>query len=510
MASGIPYLAGAQRPPILTRHTHENEQTGGQLKLASLIGWGSPSGALGIAYLDVAQEWTASQQFERPIVIDVPTGLGTTPLQVSYNSTALFIVSTTGASLTDPTGSGFFFTPTNVHGGFVALSMANVTGTSSLEFPDRDGEFVVKVSGFGAYLTGDATATDKAITFFDTDSVTESYLILPSSGLTWRMPSVAGTMAVTDGAQTWSASQTYTVTQTFKPTAAEATLFDGANASTTIAARFKDSLGVSQATLGFDGSAALSGLTLNNGATGAAGSVIISQAAVSAARNWAFPDASGATFVGTTATQTLTNKTLTTPTIASLTNAQHTHQSAAGGGTLDAAAIAAGTLPVARGGTGVTASTGSTNVVLSGSPTIVTPTIASLTNMQHTHTNAAGGGVLAAAAIGVTAVNLTAQVADIGATNLATVAGKYLVTCYIATSTADAAAGTASVTLGWTDDAGATTQGFSRALTALGRNNVTQPVYLYLASGNLTYTVTHSGSYGTAQYALRIRVVPLG
>ena len=54
------------------------------------------------------------------------------------------------------------------------------------------------------------------------------------------------------------------------------------------------------------------------------------------------------TFVYLTETQTLTNKTLTTPTIASFTNAGHTHQNAAGGGTLDAAAIAAGTLNNAR------------------------------------------------------------------------------------------------------------------------------------------------------------------
>lgn len=40
--------------------------------------------------------------------------------------------------------------------------------------------------------------------------------------------------------------------------------------------------------------------------------------------------------------------TLTTPTIADLSNATHSHQSAAGGGTLDAAAIAAGTLDAAR------------------------------------------------------------------------------------------------------------------------------------------------------------------
>lgn len=49
-----------------------------------------------------------------------------------------------------------------------------------------------------------------------------------------------------------------------------------------------------------------------------------------------------------TGTETLTNKTLTTPTIGSFANAGHTHQDAAGGGTLDAAAIASGTLANAR------------------------------------------------------------------------------------------------------------------------------------------------------------------
>lgn len=44
--------------------------------------------------------------------------------------------------------------------------------------------------------------------------------------------------------------------------------------------------------------------------------------------------------------------TIITPTIASFANATHNHQNAAGGGTLDAAAIAAGILVVARGGTG--------------------------------------------------------------------------------------------------------------------------------------------------------------
>lgn len=56
--------------------------------------------------------------------------------------------------------------------------------------------------------------------------------------------------------------------------------------------------------------------------------------------------------VGDTDSQTLTNKTLVTPTIASMTNAQHNHQSAAGGGSLDGAAIGSGTIAQARLGSG--------------------------------------------------------------------------------------------------------------------------------------------------------------
>lgn len=58
-----------------------------------------------------------------------------------------------------------------------------------------------------------------------------------------------------------------------------------------------------------------------------------------------------------------------------------------------------GTLPVASGGTGATAATGTGNVVLANSPTIVTPTVASFTNANHDHTNAAGGGTLGASAL---------------------------------------------------------------------------------------------------------------
>jgi len=72
------------------------------------------------------------------------------------------------------------------------------------------------------------------------------------------------------------------------------------------------------------------------------------------------------------------------------------------------------TVAVNQGGTGVTTSTGTTNVVLSGSPTIVTPTITSLTNAQHDHTNAAGGGTI----LSTTALSDTADIAYLNTANI--------------------------------------------------------------------------------------------
>lgn len=57
------------------------------------------------------------------------------------------------------------------------------------------------------------------------------------------------------------------------------------------------------------------------------------------------------------------------------------------------------TLPVTNGGTGATTSSGSGAVVLATSPTITTPTIASFANATHNHQASAGGGTLDAAAI---------------------------------------------------------------------------------------------------------------
>ena len=59
----------------------------------------------------------------------------------------------------------------------------------------------------------------------------------------------------------------------------------------------------------------------------------------------------GSASTGTGGIVRAASPTLTTPVIGDFTSATHSHQSVAGGGTLDAAAIAAGTLAVARGGT---------------------------------------------------------------------------------------------------------------------------------------------------------------
>ena len=79
-----------------------------------------------------------------------------------------------------------------------------------------------------------------------------------------------------------------------------------------------------------------------------------------------------------------------------------------------------GTLAVTSGGTGVTTSTGTTNVVLSGSPTIVTPTIASFTNATHNHQAAAGGGTL----LSTSALSDTANITYLNTANTYTAGTK--------------------------------------------------------------------------------------
>lgn len=102
----------------------------------------------------------------------------------------------------------------------------------------------------------------------------------------------------------------------------------------------------------------------------------------------------------------------------------------------------------------------------------------------------------------VTNVALTAQVADIAAANLATVAGSYIVGYSLQDTAADITAGAVVLTISYTDGAGATTATATQVLTGTGRQSGV--LYIQLASGNLTYAITHTGLFGTATYALYI------
>jgi hypothetical protein len=119
----------------------------------------------------------------------------------------------------------------------------------------------------------------------------------------------------------------------------------------------------------------ISGVTLGNNlnaltiSTGLSGSSYNGSGAVTIAI-----DSTVATLTGT---QTLTNKTLTSPTLTTPalgTPSSGTLTSCTG---LPIVAGTTGTLSVARGGTGVTASTGTGSVVLSTSPTLTTPVLGS-------------------------------------------------------------------------------------------------------------------------------------
>jgi len=106
----------------------------------------------------------------------------------------------------------------------------------------------------------------------------------------------------------------------------------------------------------------------------------------------------------------------------------------------------------------------------------------------------------------ITNIQLTAKVAAIGSTNITgtNTAGLYRVSYYLEDTTADITAGTIMVTIGWTDDAGATTtSSVALPLTAVGRTSGNLYIRV-LGTGSIQYSTTLVGIIGTSQYALFI------
>lgn len=117
-----------------------------------------------------------------------------------------------------------------------------------------------------------------------------------------------------------------------------------------------------------------------------------------------------------------------------------------------------------------------------------------------------GGGVVAV-------VDLTGQTADITETNFdnTSTVGMYRVNVYLLCTTNDGAAGVATVTIRWSDVTGA--QSYYAAsidMTTLGYYTgdpwTIAPRSFMVASGSISYEVTHTGSYGSAVYSLHVRV----
>lgn len=104
-------------------------------------------------------------------------------------------------------------------------------------------------------------------------------------------------------------------------------------------------------------------------------------------------------------------------------------------------------------------------------------------------------------------ITLTGQTATIATTNIITSArnGIYRYSAVLQCTTADALAGTITLTIGWTDRVGATTTTLTRLLTVTGRN----PGDLVLqveGDTNITYAIGIAGIFGTAVYALELRL----
>ena len=111
----------------------------------------------------------------------------------------------------------------------------------------------------------------------------------------------------------------------------------------------------------------------------------------------------------------------------------------------------------------------------------------------------------------ITNIALTAQTASISATNLIAApssTGLYYIAYFLDTTTAGSA-GTALLTMTWSDGAAQSASTSTIALATLG-SYVSGNLIVKATSGAIQYATTVAGATGSPQYSLDLRVIPLG
>lgn len=107
-------------------------------------------------------------------------------------------------------------------------------------------------------------------------------------------------------------------------------------------------------------------------------------------------------------------------------------------------------------------------------------------------------------------IDLTAQAAAIGATNLvASASGAYRVGVYLEVTTADVTAGTLDVVIRWTDRVGATSRTIVTALSMVATGRDYDMLEFRANSAAITYEVNVTGAVNAARFAVTIRTEPL-